>query len=92
MPGLLDFFLLPVVGSDLVDVVVEPVGEEQTGMGPPAYHRISGGVIVREIVFWDCCVQALCAVPLIFILQGKWIVLQVSGDKDLPIVFREHDI
>src|SRR5699024_3561913 len=40
-----------VVGGVLVDIIVQPVGIQQVGVGPPAEHRGAAGVVVGVVVF-----------------------------------------
>ena len=78
--------LFQVVGSGLVDIIIEPVGIEELGGGTPADDRGAGGVVLSEVVFRYGDIQPLVDIPEIFIGQGVRVILRVSGDKEAPIV------
>ena len=61
-------------------------------MGPPPDHRIPAGIIVWKIVFRYIYDQPFGQIPFVFLFQGERIIFQVSGNKDLFIVFREDDV
>ena len=81
-----------VVGGVLVDVVVQPVGIEQVGVGPPAKDRRLGRVVAGVVVFRGRDGQPPGHVPAVFGVQGQLVVLGVPGDEDLPAVLGAQQV
>src|SRR6056297_1883990 len=77
------FKLTQVVGGGLVDIVIQPVGEQQVGVGPPARRRRGLGIVVGKVVARDGDVQTLSHVATVLGGEGAGIVFQVAGNEDL---------
>ena len=75
-----------VVGSSLVDIVVQPVGIEELAGGAPANHRVGHGVVAGEVVGGNGDVQPLVPVAPILLGQGVGVVLGMAQDKELAAV------
>ena len=87
---LLQFF--QVVRSILIDIIIEPVGEQQAGVGAPSEHDLPLRVIVLEVVLRNLYIQSLLHVSEIFSRQGTFVILLMSQDEYLPPVFRRYDV
>ena len=80
-----------VIGSVLIDVIVQPVLIQQVGMGTPAEEGRLLRVVVGIVILGHCNGQALAHIPLVLGIQRVLIVLRVAGDKDLAAIFGAHE-
>ena len=72
-------------GRHLVDIVVQPVGEEQVGRGNPLHIDLFAG-IVGKVVLGRSHLHALAEVAQIFVFERIAVVLGVPGEEDAAIV------
>lgn len=70
----------------LIDIIIEPVGEQKVSMASPVEQWTLGHVVVGEVVLRDGGIQALFHVAEIFVGNGFAIIFQMTGDKELPAV------
>jgi hypothetical protein len=76
-----------IVWRDLVDVVVEPVDEQQVAMAAPGGARFILRIALREIVMRQFRTEASFHIAEIFIRQRVSIVFRVSGYKSNTFIF-----
>ena len=58
-----------VIGSRLVDIIVDPVAIEVVAVGTPLQQRALGGIVVREIIQRDVDVKALADVSVVLVAK-----------------------
>ena len=80
------------VGSRLIDIVVEPIAEEEVGMSAPADYGSASGVVIWEIAFGDTDGETLVDVAEILILESVAVILRMPHDEDLTAVRRRDEI
>ena len=88
--GSLEF--LQVVGGRLVNIVVEPVGVQEVGVGAPVDDGGLGVVVVGEIVGGDLWVNACGFVAQVFFLEGVAVVFGMAGDEDLSSAVGDDEV
>ena len=65
---------------NLVDVVVEPVGEQQVAVATPVARR-QFRVVLREVVERHLRVQAGLVVPMVLTRQRESVIFRMAGNK-----------
>lgn len=64
--GLRDYLqLIQVVWGFLVYIIIEPVTKEEVGVAAPFNHRVSGWVIIWEIIFGERDRKPLFDIPFV---------------------------
>ena len=79
-----------IIGSGLVDVVIQPVGVQQLARAAPVDDGGQAGVVAGEVVGGQVRVQPPLHVPEILLGQGVVIVLRVREHKESPVVRALH--
>ena len=74
-------FILPLIGGELVYVVINPVGIQGIGMGSPHEGRLFAAVIFFKIVFGRLNGESLSLVPQILFFQGAAVIFRVAEDE-----------
>ena len=82
--------LLQIVGGLLIDVVVEPVGEQQVAVAAPGDARGQGRVVVRVVVLGLVDGQAFLEVAAVFRVQRHGRILRVPRDEYLTPSASHH--
>ncbi len=83
---------LQLVRRLLIDVVVEPIGEEQMAVRPPTLCRSLLGVVIREVVARDFNRKTLVEIAEILVFESIAVILRVAHDKDLTAVIGYGDV
>ena len=81
-----------IVWCNLVDVIVQPVSEQQITVAAPGSARFVLRVVLRKIVVGNLRVQTGFHIAEIFTCQGIGIVLGVAGDKGDALIFAGEQI
>ena len=56
-----------IVRCFLIDVIVEPVAEQQIGVPAPAHDRLAAWIILRVIIARNLHIHSFGDIPIIFI-------------------------
>lgn len=75
-----------IVGRSLIDVIIEPVGEEKLPGGPPVDDGVSRGVILREVIHRNLWIHSFFQVTRILERQRVCVILQMAGDEEMAAV------
>ena len=81
-----------IIRCGLVDEVVQPIGEEQVRVAPPADHGRLGVIVARIVVSGYMDGQSLVLVPQIFLFQSIRVVFRVTGHKNLTPMLGHNGI
>jgi hypothetical protein len=84
--------LADIIRSQLIYIVVQPVGVQQVGMTTPTHKRGLRRVVARKIVGGDMNGQTLTDVAVVFTFQGKRIVFRMTGNESVPPIFRSDNV
>lgn len=84
--------MLQFVGRLLIDVVIEPVCEEQVAMSTPALGWNLLRVVIGEVVARDFDGEALVEITEILVLESVTVIFGVTHDEDLAAVIRDGDV
>ena len=74
-----------IVRRNLINVVVEPVAEKDTGGAGPAHIDLFA-LVVGEIIFRRFDFKSLVKVAEILVFKGIPVILDVSRNKDVSVV------
>ena len=81
-----------VIGCFLIDIIIEPVAEQQIGVPTPADDGRFRGIVPGVVVAGDLHVHALCDIAVIFALQRVAVIFRVPGHKDLSSPLGKDEI
>ena len=84
--------MLQLVGRLLIDVVIEPVSEEQVAMSTPALGWNLLRVVIGEVVARDFDGESLVEITEVLVLECVAVILGVTHDEDLATIIRDGDI
>ena len=81
-----------IVWCNLVDVIVQPVSEQQITLAAPGSARFVLRVVLRKIVVGNLRVQTGYHLAELFTCQGIGIVVGGAGDKGDALIFTGEQI
>ena len=83
-------YFFQIIRSFLINVVVEPIGEEQVSVSTPSDMRRLARIVVQVVVLWFMDGQAFGEVALILSIEGIWFVFRVACNKDFASSSSHH--
>ena len=84
------FDIVNIIWRLLINVVVDPVGIKQIGMGTPRDQRWIIRIIAKIVILWQVNIVAHATVTLILIVERVGRILQMASDKELAAVAGHH--
>ena len=81
-----------IVWRDLVDVIIEPVGEQQIAMAAPCRARFILRIVTREVVIRHFRRQTGVHIPEVFASQRIGIIFRVARHKRDAFVFTAEQV
>ena len=80
-----------IIGSLLIDIVIEPVGIEDRGIASPSQSWQCTGIVSGEIVIGHVGVQTFVDITKIFVIKSISVIFGMTEYKELSAVFVGND-